>query len=210
LALLLSQKIPCKNFFKAGFFLPTIISLVVISLVFKSLYAPHGYLNFILDSFGIKTKVWQLFGLPQGSWLLSPKWSLLFIMIMDVWAAIGFYMVLFLAALANISKEYYDAAKVDGAGPIQRFISITLPLLKPMILFVIVVNTIFTFQVFTEIYTMTPGGGVFQSTITVVYYLYEKAFRYFDMGYASAMAYLLFSVIFIVSIIQMRLLKSEI
>ena len=209
LALLLSQKILFKNFFRAGYFLPTIISLVVISLVFKSLYSPHGYLNFFLDVVGLKVKIWSVFGIQQGSWLLSPKCSLVSIMVMDIWAAVGFYMVLFLAALTNISSDYYDAAKIDGASAFQRFWKITLPLLKPMILFVIVINTIFTFQVFTEIYTMTPGGGVFNSTLTVVYYLYEKAFRHFEMGYASAMAYMLFVVIFVVSLVQMRLLKAE-
>lgn len=184
LALLINQKLPLRDLYRAGFFMPSIISIVVIALIFKGFYAPNGYLNYFLSLFGIKAQ----------SWLVDPKLALPSIMAMDIWEAVGYYMVLFLAGLQTIPPEVYESANLDGAGAWRRFWHITLPYLRPMVLFVLVINTIRSFQIFTEIFILTRGGPL-KSTYTIVYYLYEAGFHRFTAGYASAIAYLLFLII---------------
>jgi len=127
---------------------------------------------------------------------------------MDIWSAIGYYTVLFVAGLQSIPIQLYEAARIDGATKWQIVKSITLPLLKSTILFVISINSIRSFQIFTEIFTLT-GGGPANSTQTVVYYLYDTSFRKFEMGYGSAIAYILFLVIMSVTFIQRKFLKGE-
>jgi multiple sugar transport system permease protein len=196
LAILLNRSLPGQTFFRAGFFVPTLVSMVVISLVFKQLYAQDGILNQALSLLGIQGK----------AWLLDERTALPGIMVMDVWSAIGYYMLLFLAGLQAIPRELYEAASIDGSSKLSQVFQITLPHLRPVALVVIVVNTIRSFQVFIEVFVMTRGGPL-NSTLTVVYDLYERAFYRFEMGYASAIAYLLFAVIFIVSLIQARFLR---
>ena len=196
LAILLNRSLPGQTFFRAGFFVPTLVSMVVISLVFKQLYAQDGILNQALSLLGIQGK----------AWLLDERTALPGIMVMDVWSAIGYYMLLFLAGLQAIPRELYEAASIDGSSKLSQVFQITLPHLRPVALVVIVVNTIRSFQVFIEVFVMTRGGPL-NSTLTVVYDLYERAFYRFEMGYASAIAYLLFAVIFIVSLAQARLLR---
>ncbi|MEW5766133.1 MAG: sugar ABC transporter permease [bacterium] len=190
---LLINKLPLQGLYRAGFFMPSIISIVVIALIFKGLYAPNGYLNYFLSFFGIKAQ----------SWLVDPKLALPSIMAMDIWEAVGYYMVLFLAGLQTIPSEVYESAHLDGAGAWRRFWHITLPYLRPMVLFVLVINTIRSFQIFTEIFTLTRGGPL-KSTYTIVYYLYEAGFHHFTAGYASAIAYLLFLIILGFSLLQMK------
>ena len=196
LAILLNRSLPGQTFFRAGFFVPTLVSMVVISLVFKQLYAQDGILNQALSLLGIQGK----------AWLLDERTALPGIMVMDVWSAIGYYMLLFLAGLQAIPRELYEAASIDGSSKLSQVFQITLPHLRPVALVVIVVNTIRSFQVFIEVFVMTRGGPL-NSTLTVVYDLYERAFYRFEMGFASAIAYLLFAVIFIVSLIQARFLR---
>jgi len=196
LAILLNRSLPGQTFFRAGFFVPTLVSMVVISLVFKQLYAQDGILNQALSLLGIQGK----------AWLLDERTALPGIMVMDVWSAVGYYMLLFLAGLQAIPGELYEAASIDGSSKLSQVFQITLPHLRPVALVVIVVNTIRSFQVFIEVFVMTRGGPL-NSTLTVVYDLYERAFYRFEMGYASAIAYLLFAVIFIVSLIQARFLR---
>ncbi|MCD6450231.1 MAG: sugar ABC transporter permease, partial [Thermotogaceae bacterium] len=131
------------------------------------------------------------------------------IMVMDVWSAIGYYTLLFIAGLRSIPDEIYEAAKIDGANRWQMTFRITLPLLKPTLFFIIAINTIRSFQIFTEIFTMTQGGPR-NSTITIVYYLYDVGFRRFEMGYASAIAYILFGIIMVITLLQKRLLRSDV
>ena len=196
LAVLINEKIAFKGLFRTGFFVPSILSLVVISLIFKNLYSPDGYINFFLKKIGI-----------QGpSWLTDPVFALPAIMIMDIWASIGYYMVIYLAALQAIPSDLYESAAVDGAGMTARFRYITLPYLRPVTLFIIVINTIRSFQIFIEIFTLTRGGPL-HSTLTIVFNLYENAFYKFNMGYASAMAYVLCAIIMIFSVLYMKLLK---
>lgn len=197
LALLVHSRLPARGLFRAGFFVPSILSLVVISLVFKNLYAPTGGLNTLL----------ALAHLPPHAWLLDTRTALPAVMAMDVWASVGYYMVLFLAGLQTIPRDLYDAAALDGGGRWSSFRHVTLPMLRPVALFVIVINTIRSFQVFIEVFVMTRGGPL-DSTLTVVYYLYDRAFYAFRMGYASAIAYLLFVVVLAVAVWQMRVLRA--
>lgn len=196
LAVCLDRAFPGRTIFRAGFFLPTVVSVVVLSIVFKALYAPDGPLDAVVRALGVTA--------PR--WLLDPRSALPSIMAMDVWAASGYYMVIFLAGLKSIPSELYESAALDGAGAWQRFMGITLPMLRPTFLFVLVVNTIRSLQIFTEVFVMTRGGPL-DSTLTVVYYLYDQAFYHFRLGYASAVAYLLFAVTLAISLLQVRWLK---
>lgn len=193
LALAVQPAFRGRTFFRVGFFLPSVVSVVVLSLVFKGLYAPNGSLNGLLHALG----------LPAPAWLLDPRTALPAIMAMDVWSASGYYMIIFLAGLEAIPKELYDAARLDGAGGWARLTRITLPLLRPTLLFVLVVNSVRSLQIFAEVFVMTRGGPL-GGTTTVVYYLYEQAFSRFHLGYASAVAYLLFLVSLALAAIQMR------
>lgn len=197
LAVLLNGPIRAKSFFRAGFFLPFVVSLVVVALIFKNLYAPYGPLNSLLGGMGI----------DGPAWLQNPLFALPAIMAMDVWASIGYYTVIILAGLQAIPDDVHEAAVVDGAGWWARFRLVTVPMLRPVLLFVIVINTIKSFQVFIEIFVMTRGGPL-NSTLTAVYYIYDQAFHRLDMGYASAIAYLLFAVILLVTLLQMKRFRA--
>lgn len=203
-SVLIHKKAPFKQFYEAGLFLPVTTSVVVIATVFAYIYSPQGLANWILDKLGIIH--------PQSSWLTTTKSKfdisipLLSIMAMNIWSSFGYYTVLFLAGLATIPEQYYEAAKLDGASEWQQFLYITLPQLRPIILLVVVINTIYSFQVFPEIFTMTMGGPL-GSTTTVVYHLYELGFHKFQMGPACAVGYTLFAILFILAAFQMKLLR---
>jgi multiple sugar transport system permease protein len=199
LALALNQPVWGRNFFKSAFFIPTITSLVVVSLIFTQLYSEESWLYRFLGRF---------FDWPAGGFLLSEKTALPSIMIMDIWAAIGYYILLFLVALQNVPQELYEAAKVEGAGGWQTFWAVTFPSIKPMLFFIVILNTIKSFQVFTEIFVMTKGGPL-GSTATAVYFIYEEGLHRFKMGYASAAAYLLFAIIAVFSYFLFKSFKSE-
>jgi len=198
LAVLINQKIPLKSLFRAGFFIPSITSMVVIALIFTNLYAKDGYINFLFNLVGLPT--------PEKGWLLSEKTALLSIMAMDIWMATGYYMLLFLAALQAIPVELYQVSDIFGASFWQKLWHVTLPHLRPMTLFIILINTIKSFQIFVEIFVMTKGGPL-NSTLTMVYSVYEQGLHKFRMGYASAIAYVLFFIILIFSLIQMKLFR---
>jgi multiple sugar transport system permease protein len=182
-----------RTLFRVGFFVPSVVSVVVLSLVFKGLYAGNGTLNALLGALH----------LPTPDWLLDPRTALPAIMAMDVWSASGYYMIIFLAGLESIPRDLYEAARLEGAGGWDVFRHITLPLLRPTLLFVLVVNTVRSLQIFAEVFVMTRGGPL-GSTTTVVYYLYEQAFSRFDLGYASAVAYLLFLLSLGLAWVQMK------
>ncbi|MGB9821481.1 MAG: carbohydrate ABC transporter permease [Pseudothermotoga sp.] len=200
LALLLTSGIRLKRLFQAGFFLPSVISMVVISMIWLYIFSATGPLNLLLSSIGLKVSM--------QSWLASSKTALGSIMVMDIWSAVGYYTVLFVAGLQSIPVQLYEAAQIDGATKWQMTRRITLPLLKPTVFFVISINSIRSFQIFTEIFTLT-GGGPANSTQTVVHYLYDTSFRKFEMGYGSAIAYILFVVILLITLVQRKLLKGE-
>jgi multiple sugar transport system permease protein len=202
LAVLLDSKlVKFKNFFRSSFFMPSVTSMVVIALIFTNLYTQDGYINSLMKMLNLTY--------PERGWLMNQNTALFSIMAMDVWMATGYYMVLFLAGMQTIPKDLYESAILAGANSWQKFIKITLPLVKPTLLFVVVINTIKSFQVFIEIYVMTKGGPL-NSTTTLVYHIYNNAFEKTDtMGYASAMAFILFFILMLFSFIQMKILRSK-
>jgi len=200
LAVLIAEKVPGHKIFQAGYFIPSITSMVVIALIFSSLYARDGYLHILGRLAGIDV--------PANGYLFSISTALPAIMVMDIWVAIGYYVLLFLAGIKSIPIEINEAAKLDGAGFWRRLYSVTLPQITPILLFILVINTIRSFQVFIEIYVMTKGGPL-GSTSTVVYFVFEQGLQKFNMGYASAAAYLLFVIILGFSLLQMKLLARR-
>lgn len=196
LALLIAEKIPGHRIFQAAYFIPSITAMVVVALIFYNLYSRDGYIFMLCRLVGISP--------PPNGFLQSEKTALLSIMAMDVWVAVGYYVLIFLAGIKSIPTELHDAAKVDGAGFVRRSIKITIPLLKSTFAFVIVLNTIRSFQIFVEIFVMTSGRP-FNSTLTAVYFIFDKGITRGDIGYASAAAYILFMIILIFSLAQFRL-----
>ena len=195
-AMALNQRLPGTLFFRAAFFMPVVTSAVAIALVWRWIYnADFGVLNSFLYMLGVS---------DPPNWLTSTRWALPSVMIMSVWQQIGFSMVLFLAGLQGVPEHLYEAARIDGAGPFQRFLFITVPMLTPTTFFVFVINIINSFQVFDQAFIMT-GGGPANATNTIVYNIYQNAFQFFKMGYAAAMAWVLFAIIFIVTVVQFRL-----
>lgn len=195
---LMRGPMPMKGAVKAALFLPSILSVVVIALLFKLFYAPGGALNEALARIGIE----------GHGWLTDPRTALPAIMAMDVWAAVGYYAIVLDAARTAIPESLYEAAELEGAGAWATFRHVTFPLLKPAIAFVLVINTIRSFQVFVEVLVMTQGGPL-GSTNTLVMYLYDTAFRRLDYGYASVIAYAVFLLSGIFSIFAMRRLRPE-
>ena len=201
-AVLLNSKLTrFRNFFQATYFLPSVTSIVVVSLIFTNLYSQQGYINKLLGMLNLPY--------PQLGWLLDPATSLFSIMAMDVWMATGYYMILFLSGMQTIPNDLYEAAELSGANAWQKFWKITFPLLRPTLLFVVIINTIKSFQVFIEMYVMTKGGPL-GSTTTMVYYVFDNAFNKMNsMGYASAVAFIVFIILLLFSIVQMKVLKSK-
>ncbi len=186
---------------RSSYFLPSITSLVVIALIFTNLYARDGVINALLSMVGMAG--------PERGWLLDTSTALPAIMAMDIWISTGYYMVLVLAGMENIPKDLYETARLAGATAWQQFARITLPLLRPTLVFILVLNSIKSFQVFVEIYVMTKGGPL-GATTTLVYELYHQAFEQSDMmGQASALAYIIFVILLVFSGIQMHVLRNK-
>jgi multiple sugar transport system permease protein len=199
LAAFLNQPLPLKGLFRAGFFLPTVTSIIVISLVFKFIYATDGVADRMLGSIGINP--------PRPSWLLDPYLALPSLMVMGIWTSIGFYAVLFLAGMQAIPGHLYEAARLEGAGPLRRFVWITVPMLRPTIAFALFLSTINAIQVFPEVFTMTQGGPM-GATTTLVFWIYELGFNRFQMGRASAATVFLVIILVVVVWIQSRLMRT--
>ena len=199
LAVLLDSGIHFKRFYRAAFFLPSITSWVAIAVVWQWLLNPEfGLINYFLSFFGI----------PSIQWLTTSKLSLISICIVSVWKNAGYSMLLFLAGLQSISTVYYEASELDGASPWQQLIHITIPLLTPTTFFIFVTSIIGSFQTFDIVNLMTQGGPGRSSSL-LAHYLYQTAFKYMKMGYASSLAYLLFFVIMTITIINMRFEKKS-
>jgi len=195
LALALNQRVRGLSFFRAAYFLPVVTSWVVVALMWKWLLNPDsGMVNFALGLVGIK----------GPGWWTDPGWAMPSIILASAWKDLGFVMVILLAGLQSIPEDYYEAASVDGAGRWARFRRITLPLLTPSSFFVLVISLINSFQVFDQVWVMT-GGGPAGSSSVVVEQIVRHAFSYQQMGYASAMSWLLFAVILVVTVFQFRL-----
>lgn len=206
LAIAVDQHIRFKNFFRIIYFIPSVTSVIALSVIWKWLFAggKYGLINYVLI----------LMGLKPIDWLMSPTWTLPAIMIMSIWALIGYNMILFLAGLQTIPTTVYEAADIDGANIWGKFWHVTLPLLRPTMVFVVIMGFITSFQVFERIYIMTESefgiGGVLDSALTVVAYLYDMGFRKFQMGYASALGYIIFAVVFIITIINIKFVKTKV
>ena len=195
-ALLLSARlVRWKGLFRTIFFLPVVTTLVAVAVVWRYLYHPrHGVLNLVLG----------LVGLGPIDWLGDPRWAMPAIILLAVWKNLGFNMVIFLAGLQSIPERLYEAARLDGASAGQQFRYVTLPMLTPTFLFVAVVTTIGYFQLFAEPYVMTQGGPA-NSTVSVVLLMYEEGFRWWNMGYGAAIAFVLFAIMLLVTLLQLRL-----
>ncbi|MBN2548265.1 MAG: sugar ABC transporter permease [Anaerolineales bacterium] len=208
LANLLNSKLPGMKVFRAVYFLPSIAAVVGVALIWQWLYnAAVGYINYSITS-GVEL-INSVFGAalvdPQIRWLSDTKTALLAVVIMSAWQWIGFNTVLFLAGLQNIPRELYEAATVDGAGKAAQFWNVTIPLLAPTTFFVVTTAVINALQLFEQVYVLIPTeppGGPNNSTLTLVLYLYQKGFQRFEQGYASAVAWVLFAVIFGVTLLQ--------
>jgi multiple sugar transport system permease protein len=204
LALLLHQRLPGMNYFRAIFFLPSITNLVAISIVWIWVFNPE---------FGLLNTALRVIGVAGPLWLQSETWAKPALVIMSLWS-VGGSMVIFLAALQGVPPELYEAAALDGAGKMRQFVSITIPMISPALFFSLVIGLIGGFQVFTQAFVMTgtaqPGteGGPNNATLFVVLYLYKKAFQEFKIGYASALAWILFALILLFTLVQRRLAQK--
>ncbi|HVD61106.1 MAG TPA: sugar ABC transporter permease [Gemmatimonadaceae bacterium] len=199
-ALLLNSKlVRFKGFFRTIYFTPFVTTLVAVAIVWRYLYhTRYGLFNYGLGKLGI----------APIDWLGDPHWAMPAIILMAVWKSFGYNMLIFIAGLQAIPEELYDAAEIDGAGPFRRFFSITLPMLAPTLVFISVITMIGYFQLFAEPYVMTQGGPL-RSTTSVVLLMYEEGFRWWRMGYAAAVAFVLFIVILIATLLQFRLQKER-
>lgn len=194
LASILNSKIRGSEFFKSAYFLPFITPMVVIGIVWAWIFDPNiGFISQILHL--------------HINWLYDSKFALPALIIVNVWKLIGYNMIIFLSGFSNISQSLFESAKIDGANSVQVFKNITVPLLSPTIFFVVIITAISSFQVFDLIYLMTEGGP-FDSTNVLVYAIYKNAFEYFNVGKASAIAYVLFAIILVLTLIQWHLRKK--
>ena len=197
LALALHQPLRGSTLFRSAYFLPVVSSWVVVALMWRWLLSPeNGLVNYLLS----------LVGIAGPGWWADPSWAMPAVIIATAWKDLGFVMVLFLAGLQAIPREYYEAAEVDGADRWARFRHVTIPLLSPTLFFVLVISLINGFQVFDQVWVMT-GGGPAVATSVVVERVVTYAFRYGQMGYASAMSWLLVAVILGITLLQFRLQK---
>lgn len=194
IALLLNSKLPGMSLFRTIFFLPSVLSGVGVALLWMWVFNPD---------FGLINSLLELVGIRGPLWLFSPEWSKPAMIIMSIWG-LGGVMVINLAGLQSIPGALYDAAKIDGAGWWAQLWNITIPMLSPTLLFNFITLTIGSLQIFTQAYVMTDGGPI-NSTLFYVFYLFNTAFENLRMGYASAMAWILFIIIVTISLIQMRL-----
>lgn len=199
LAVLIDQRLHGMYFFRTAYYLPVVTSFVAVSFIWLWLYEPQ---------FGVLNQVLEAVGLPTFAWLRDPNTAMLSIAILSIWKNAGYNMIIFLAGLQGIPQYLYEAAEIDGASAVQRFRHITVPLLSPTIFFVFVVYFIGALQMFTQSWIMTQGGPL-DSTLTVVYLIYQNGFEFLKMGSAAAMSVVLFVFIAIVTYINTRIVRYE-
>jgi putative chitobiose transport system permease protein len=191
LAVLINQKIRGVTLYKILIYIPVVVSIVVAVIAFKWLYAEQGILNYILSTLGFN---------PIG-WLTDPKYALYSVIIVTIWKGIGYYMIIYLASLMSVPTELYEACDIDGASFLRKHLTVTIPHIMPTIALVTTISAISAMKVFAEIYVMTKGGPL-NSSKTIVYYIYERAFENLDLGFASAMAVVLLVIVMIFSLIN--------
>lgn len=199
-ALLLNSKlVRFKGVFRSALFIPVVTTLVAVAVVWRYLYHPrYGLLNYGLGLIG---------GVGPIDWLGDPTWAMPAIILMAVWKNFGFNMIIFIASLQSIPQHLYEAARIDGADTWRQFRHVTLPLLGPTFIFVTLITLIGYFQLFAEPYVMTQGGPA-HSTLSIVLFMYEQGFRWWDLGYAAAVAFVLFLIILAATFLQLKLQKG--
>jgi multiple sugar transport system permease protein len=199
LAQLLNRRIRALSFFRASFFMPVIVSGVVVTILWQQLFGfDTGMINRILGVFGI----------GKVGWLVNPNIAIYAIAVMATWKNVGLYVILFLVGLQTVPVQYYEAAKLEGATAWQQFYHITLPMINPTIFLVVVLSTIGGFSLFIEPYIMT-GGGPLNQTLSAVLYIYKQAFQYYNMGYSATLGFFYALMIMVVVILQKKLIEKE-
>lgn len=195
-AVLLDKNIRMKKFYRVSYFAPVVTPMVAVALIWIWLYDP---------SFGPFNQILRFFGLKPLKWIYDPKWAMPSIILFSLWKGLGYDVIIFLAGLQSIPQHLIEAALIDGANSRQAFFKITLPLLSPIIYFVILMGIINSFKIFTQISVMTPNGGPLYSTGVMVFYIYQQAFENYKMGRASAAAVVLFGIVMALTQIQRKL-----
>ncbi len=199
LAEILNRPLKARAFFRAAFFMPVVISGVVVTILWKQLYASeNGLFNELLLSLG----------LGRVEWLTDPRIAMPAIAIMATWKNVGLYVILLLAGLQSIPRQVYEAATIDGAGPVRQFFYITIPMLNPVLMTIIILSTINGFSLFIEPYVMT-GGGPVNSTLSMNLYMYKQAFDFYKMGYAATLGFVLAGLVFVVVALQRKFIERE-
>lgn len=200
-ALLLNRKLMGMSWYRTAFFIPYVTPLAAGAMVWHWLYHP--------DQFGLVNHLLHQVGIPAQRWLLDPAQAMPAVIAVAIWGSLGRDIVIFLAGLQNISQDYYEAAQIDGASNWQLFRYITLPLLSPTTYFILIISMIGAFKVFALPLFLT-GGGPLDRTLTIVYSIYQQGFHYFRMSYAAAQAYALFAIIFLITMLQRRMLAGRV
>lgn len=199
-ALLLNSKlVKYKSIFRLSYFIPVVTTLVAVAIVWRFIYHPKfGIINYILS----------LIGVAPIDWLGEPSTAMPAIVLMSVWKNFGYNMIIFIAGLQNIPEDLYEAASIEGASGWQKFKSITLPMLAPTTIFISIITMIGYFQLFAEPYIMTQGGPL-NSTLSIVQFMYQEGFRWWNMGYSASIAFVLFFIIMLGTIVQLKIQKSS-
>jgi multiple sugar transport system permease protein len=199
LAVVLNQYVYFKKTLRTLIFMPYVSSLVAVSVIWSIMYnAQDGPINALLRSLGVK---------DTPGWLSSPHTALLALIIMSVWVTIGYAMIIYLAGLQGISKDLYEAADLDGASKLRQFVQITVPMLTPTTFLIAITLVIWSFQIFGPVNVMTQGGPI-DSTYVLAFHIYLQAFRFYKMGYAAAISWVLFVIIFVVTMVQWQFQKK--
>ncbi|HML20225.1 MAG TPA: sugar ABC transporter permease [Aggregatilinea sp.] len=198
LALALNERVPGRTIFRAAFFLPVIASFAIIAIVWRFLLNPDiGLLAYWSSQAGI----------PTRAWLRDVRYAMPAVMIISIWKNLGFNMVILLAGLQGIPDVYYEAAKVDGASRWARFRHVTMPMLRPTWTFVLIISIISSFQVFDQVWVLTPRGGPLHSTETIVTYIYYQGIELLDISYAASIGVILFAIVLVLTLVQLRLFR---
>lgn len=196
LAVLLNRPIIGQTLFRSAIFTPVVLSTIVCGIIWTWLYSP--------DISGLINRFLSVFGIQPIAWLRDPNWAMFAVIFMSIWKWIGYFMVIYIAALQDIPVDYYEAANLEGAGSIQQFRYISFPLLANTTWLLVITAIINSFQIFDQIFTMTKGGPL-NATDVLVYFIYRQGFVSFDLPYASAIAWLMFGVIFLLTLFQVKL-----
>lgn len=197
LAVAMNQAVRGITFFRAAMYIPVLTSAVAVAFIWRWIFnSDVGLLNSLLYRLGLPSTI---------GWLTDENWAMISLAIMAVWKSVGYYAVILFAALQGVPRSLYEAAELDGASSWRRFINITVPMIGPALLFVTVIAVIGSFQVFDQVYLITNNGGPGTSTYVYNLHLYNNAFQFFRMGYASAMAYILFAILFFITWLQLRI-----